>query len=138
MIHSTVASQTLSASILGSFAALALLLAGVGLYGVISYSVVQRTQELGIRAALGAQRQNLMGLVLKQGTSFVIAGILIGMGGAVGFTRLIATQLYGVGPTDPLTFAAVAVLLTVVTLVAIVVPAIRATRADPLQVLRQE
>jgi putative ABC transport system permease protein len=138
VIRSGVASQTLSASILGTFAALALVLAAVGLYGVISYSVVQRTQELGIRAALGAQPRDLMRLMLRQGAGFVIAGIVIGVGGALGLTQLIAAQLYGVGPTDPLTFVLVALLLAAVTLAAAAVPALRATRADPLQVLRQD
>jgi len=138
VIRSGVASQTLSASILSTFAALALVLAAVGLYGVISYSVVQRTQELGIRAALGAQRRDLMRLMLRQGAGFVIAGIVIGVGGALGLTQLIAAQLYGVGPTDPLTFVLVALLLAAVTLAAAAVPALRATRADPLQVLRQD
>jgi putative ABC transport system permease protein len=138
VIRADVASQSLSASILGTFAALALILAAVGLYGVILFSVVQRTQELGIRAALGAQRRDLMGLVMRQGAGFVVAGILLGLGGALALTRLLTSQLYGVEPHDPATFALVAVLLTGVTMAAVAVPAMRATRADPLQVLRQE
>jgi ABC-type antimicrobial peptide transport system permease subunit len=138
VIRADVASQSLSASILGTFAALALILAAVGLYGVILFSVVQRTQELGIRAALGAQRGDLMWLVMRQGAGFVVAGIMLGIAGALALTRLLTSQLYGVEPRDPTTFAFVAVLLMGVTLAAVAVPALRATRADPLHVLRQE
>jgi putative ABC transport system permease protein len=138
VIRTDVAGQSLSASILGAFAALALLLAAVGLYGVILFSVVQRTQELGLRAALGAQRGDLLWLVMRQGTGFVIAGILLGAAGALGLTRLMASRLYGVGPSDPPTFAFVAILLAAVTLAAVAGPALRATRADPLQALRQD
>jgi predicted permease len=138
VMQTSVAGHTLTASILGTFAALALVLAGVGLYGVISYSVVQRTQELGIRAALGAQRVDLLRLVLRQGVGFVAAGFAIGLAASLGFGTLIAKQLYGIGPTDPATFALVAALLAAVALLATAVPAMRATRADPLRALREE
>ena len=132
-----VAGQRLSASLLGVFAFLALLLAAVGLYGVISYAVAQRTQELGVRAALGAQRADLIRLVVRQGATFILAGLAMGALGALASGRIIANQLFGVGAADPATFALVAVLLAAVALTAVLVPALRAARADPLVALRQ-
>jgi putative ABC transport system permease protein len=138
IVGADVASQRLTTSILAIFAALALLLAAVGLYGVISYSVLQRTQELGVRAALGARRKDLMRLVLSQSAGFTTAGIILGGIGALAIGQLIAHQLFGVRAADSMTFMFVVVLLALVAALASAVPALRATRADPLAALRQE
>jgi predicted permease len=130
--------QRATTIILGTFAAIALLLAAIGLYGVISYSVTQRTQELGVRAALGAQASDLMQLVLRQGALFLAAGVVIGVAGALGLTRYIRAELYGVTPLDGQTYVIVALVLAATALLAIALPARRATRSDPLSVLRAE
>jgi putative ABC transport system permease protein len=124
--------------LLSIFAAVALLLAMIGIYGVMSYSVAERTREIGIRVALGAQRGNVLGLVVKRGLVLVSLGSLIGLGGAIGVTRLMSGMLYGVGATDPLTLAVVAGLLVGVTLLACYVPARRAAKVDPMNALRCE
>ena len=105
------ASNRLQSVLLGIFAALALLLSAVGIYGVISYSVAQRIQELGIRAALGASKPGLLWLVLRRGLTLTLAGLVFGVGGALGLTRLMASLLYNIGAQDPMTMTAVAVLL---------------------------
>ena len=138
IVSADVASERLTTSVLAIFAALALLLAAVGLYGVISYSVLQRTQELGIRAALGARRNDLMRLVLSQSAGFTIAGIILGGAGALAVGQLIAHQLYGVQASDSKTFILVVLILAFVAALASAIPARRATRADPLAALRQE
>lgn len=124
--------------LVGLFAALALVLAVIGVFGVLSYSVTQRTTELGIRMALGANAQSVKLLVLAQGMIPVAAGVAIGIVGGLGLTRFMKTLLFGVTPTDPITFASVATLLAATAAVASYIPARRATRVDPVTVLRQE
>ena len=124
--------------VLGAFGALALLLASIGMYGVISYSTMQRTQEIGIRMALGAQRHTILAMVLNHGGRLAGLGIAIGIVAAIAMARLMSSFLYGVQPADPATFAAVALLLCVVALLACYVPARRAMRVDPMVALRYE
>ena len=122
----------------GVLATVALLLAMVGIYGVIAYSVGQRTSEIGIRVALGAERREILTLILKHAFVLTIIGLLMGVGGAVALTRYLSTLLYGIRPTDPLTFAGVSLILATVALLASYLPARRAMRVDPLVALRYE
>jgi predicted permease len=124
--------------LLDAFAVLALLMASLGLYGVISYLVERRTQELGIRIALGAQSWSVLRLVLADGLKMAACGLAFGLTAALGLTRLLGGMLYGVSTTDPLTFLAIAMLLIVVAALACYIPALRATRVDPLVALRNE
>jgi putative ABC transport system permease protein len=120
------------------FAAVALLLASINIYGVLSYAVSQRTSEMGIRMALGAKRRNVLTLIIGQGFKLIIIGLVAGLIGAFGLTRLMITLLFNVSSTDPATFAVVAVLLTLTALAACYIPARRATRINPLIALRYE
>jgi putative ABC transport system permease protein len=124
--------------LIGSFATLALILAMVGLYGLISYAVTQRTREIGIRVALGAQREDILRMVIAEGSGAVLAGIAIGLAAALVLTRVMASLLYGVKPTDGITVASVAILLAIIALAACAIPARRATRVDPIVALRYE
>jgi predicted permease len=138
LLDDSMSQPRFSVFLLGSFGVLALLLASIGMYGVISYSVLQRTQEIGIRMALGAQRRKVFGMVLGQGALLAGLGIGIGLVAALGVTRLLASFLYGVRPTDPLTFAGVSLLLLGIALLACYLPARRATRVDPIVALKYE
>jgi predicted permease len=131
------ARQNFNLLLLGLFAAVALVLAAMGIYGVMSYSVEQRAHEMGIRTALGASRRDNLNLVLMQALRMTLAGLAAGLAAAFGLTRLLSSQLFGVKPADPLTFVAVPLILLVVALAAACVPAMRASRADPLAALRQ-
>ena len=124
--------------LLGIFAAVALALTAVGIYGVISYSVAQRTHEIGIRMALGAQRGNVLSLVLRQGARLIIVGVSLGVASALALTRLMSSLLYGVGAADPATFAAVVFTLFAVAFLASYVPARYATRVSPIIALRNQ
>jgi putative ABC transport system permease protein len=124
--------------LLGLFAAMAMVLASIGIYGVMSYSVTQRAHEIGIRMALGAARRNVLAMVMRQGLLLVGIGVVIGVAGALALTRLIASQLFGVQPSDPTTFVLVALTLVGVAALATFVPAMRATRVDPVVALRDE
>ena len=127
-----------SLTLFGVFAGVALLIAIIGLYGMLAYSVTERTREMGIRMALGAQRGNVLRLVIKQGLQLAVVGVAIGLIGAWGLTRLMSTLLFGVTPTDSITLVAVVLTLAVVALIACYVPARRATQVDPLVALREE
>jgi len=122
--------------LLGIFAAIALALAAIGIYGTISLLVSERTQEMGIRLALGAERASILKLILGQGLWLTAAGLVLGLAGAVLLTRTLAGLVYGVGTLDPLTFAVVPALLCFVALMACLVPAIRAATVDPIEILR--
>jgi predicted permease len=138
VVARSIASQRFSLILLGAFAGLALLLAGIGIYGVLSYLVGQRTREIGVRMALGAQRLDVLRMVLGDGARMTLMGAFIGLVAALALTRLMASMLFGVRPTDPVTFAAVAVLLCGIALFACYLPARRAAKLDPMVALRYE
>ena len=130
--------QNFNLVLLGLFAAMALVLAAVGVYGVMSYGVEERTREIGIRTALGAGRRDIQRLVLLEALRVAIAGVAAGVAASFGLTRLIASQLFGVEPSDPVTFVLAPVVLIAVALAAACIPAMRAARVDPLVALRHE
>jgi putative ABC transport system permease protein len=138
LVRDSVSTQRITLILLGLFSALALTLAAIGIYGVISYSVAQRTHEIGIRMALGAQRKEVLTMVLTQGAKIALVGVAIGLVASTGLARLMSSLLFSVGANDPLTFSAVAFLLIVVAMLACYIPARRATRVDPMVALRYE
>jgi putative ABC transport system permease protein len=138
IISKAVARQRFSMLLLGAFAALALILAAVGIYGVMSYSVAQRTREIGIRMALGAQKSDVLKMTVRSGFKLVATGLAIGLVAAFILTRVMASLLFGVSATDPLTFAAISLVLLVVALLASYIPALRAMRVDPMVALRYQ
>jgi predicted permease len=137
-LYDSLARQRFATAMLGAFAAFALLLAAVGVYGVISYLVTQSTHDIGLRLALGAQPGQILGLVLRQGMALAAAGIVAGLIGAAALTRVMASLLFGVSATDALTFGLVAAILAAVVCVATLIPARRATGVDPMVALREE
>jgi putative ABC transport system permease protein len=136
MIDESVGQRRLMLVLLGSFAGVALLLAIVGIYGAIAYSVSQRVQEVGIRRALGAQQSDILKLMLRQGMGWTLAGVVIGTGGALALTRVMKAMLFHVSPTDPATFVGIALLFVLVALAASYIPAHRATQLDPMAAFR--
>jgi len=134
----SVTNDRLQTTLLAIFAGLALLLSAVGIYGVISYSVTQRTHELGIRAALGASRSGLLALVIRNGMTLALAGLAIGLVGSLALTRLLSSLLYGISPRDPVTLIAVGAILSGVAFLACYIPARRTAGIDPTIALRYE
>jgi putative ABC transport system permease protein len=138
IVASSVARHRFTTMLLGGLAGLAVSLAAVGIYGVVAYSVAQRRYEFGVRMALGAKRSRVFGLVLSEGLGIVVIGLVVGIGGVVVLSRLIASMLVGVGQTDPVTLVSVALLLMVLATIALLIPARRAMSVDPLTAIRGE
>jgi putative ABC transport system permease protein len=138
LVASSVARPRFYAVLLGVFAGVAGLLAAIGIYGMLAYAVTQRTQEIGIRMALGAQRWNVLALVLGKGVILTTVGIALGLAGAAATTRLLQSMLFGVAPLDPTTFITVSLMFGVVATLASYIPARRATMVDPMVALRSE
>ena len=138
LVDESLAQPRFAMLVLAAFGAIALLLACIGMYGVMSYAVAQRTQEIGIRMALGADRRNVFAVVIGQGARLAGLGIAIGFVAALATTRILASFLFGIGATDPLTFLEVSVVLAATAFVACYLPARRATRVDPLIALKTE
>ena len=138
VVSASMATRRFYMQLLGSFAALAFILASVGIYGVVSYSVTQRTREIGIRMALGAKQSDVLRLVLAEGLKLTVLGVVLGLAGAFAVTRVLTNLLFAVKPTDPMTFVALSILLAAVALLAGYLPARRAAKVDPLVALRCE
>jgi predicted lysophospholipase L1 biosynthesis ABC-type transport system permease subunit len=136
VVARSTARQDFSMMLLTLFAAAALVLSSIGIYGLMSYSVAQRTQELGIRLALGADTGRLRNMVVRQGMTLAVIGVSIGLIASSGLTRVLISMLFGVEPLDPLVFAGIPLLLLLASLVAVLLPALRATRVDPVTALR--
>jgi putative ABC transport system permease protein len=137
-VSSSVSSSRFNTILLAGFAALALAMACVGIFGVVSYSVAQRTREIGVRRALGAGGASVMRLVLTQGLTLSVIGVGVGLAGAFAVTRILSSLLFGITPFDAVTFITVAMILTAVALLASLIPARRAARVDPMVALRYE
>jgi putative ABC transport system permease protein len=138
LVAASIARERFAMILFAVFSALAVLLAAIGIYGVMAYAVARRTSEIGIRVALGAQSADVLALVLRQGGQLVALGLVVGIAGALLLTRLLATMLFGIGPRDPATLIATGALLALVAGLACVIPARRATRVDPMTALRTE
>jgi putative ABC transport system permease protein len=138
LVSSSTAEPLFQARLISIFSTLALLLSAIGIYGVLAYSITERTREIGIRMALGAEKSDITRMVLKRSLLLAASGVALGIAGAVAVTRVLAKFLFEVKPTDPVTFAAVVALLVVIALLAGLLPARRATRVDPLVTLRCE
>jgi len=138
LVASSLTRQRFYAAIMGMFAAIAVLLSAVGIYGVLAYAVGQRTREFGVRTALGARSRDVLAMVLRQGLVLTGVGICIGLFGAIALTRYLEGMLYGVQPLDPTTFGSVVALFTAVAFIASYLPARRATRIDPMTAFRYE
>jgi len=137
-LYLSVAPQRLNLILLATFGLVALMLAAIGIYGVMAYTVSQRTREIGIRMALGARTEDVLKLVVRNGMSLALVGALVGLAGSYGLTRLMRSLLFGVTPTDPMTFSVVTASLLLVAFLACYLPARRATKVDPLVALRNE
>ena len=138
IVSEAIARQRFSMLLLGIFAALALVLAAVGIYGVMSYSVAQRTHEIGIRMALGARRADVLKMTVNQGLKLVSIGMMLGLAAAFLLTRVLASLLFGISATDPVTFLGISLVLLVVAILASYLPALRATKVDPIIALRAQ
>lgn len=134
----TMAPQRFSTTLLAAFAGGALLLVAIGLYGLLAFSVAERTREIGVRIALGAQPGTVVGMVLRKGVTLLCAGLVLGLTAAFGATRLFSSLLYEVSSYDPVTFLTVPLVLAAVTLLACGIPAVRASRVDPIEAMRRE
>ena len=138
LIDATTARPRFRSLVLGAFAVIALILASVGVYGVMAYSVAQRTHEVGIRMALGARKRDVLSLILGQGLKLTLLGVLIGLAGSLALTRVLKAHLFGITTADLPTFASVSVMLTLIALGACFIPALRAMRVNPIEALRHE
>jgi putative ABC transport system permease protein len=138
LVSDSVSTRRITLMLLGLFSTLALTLAAIGIYGVISFSVAQRTHEIGIRMALGATRKEVLRMVLRLGAKIAFIGVAIGLAVSIGLARLMSSLLFSVSPNDPLTLAGVAFVLIVVAMLACYIPARRATKVDPMVALRYE